>query len=176
MLVVNLFGSPSASKSTLSAYLFSQLKMKNINCELVTEFAKDKVWEENHCALDNQLYISGEQSYRLSRLKDKVDVVIVDSPLLLGSYYNQDKDIQEELHRLLLKIFNSYNNINFFLNRTKPYNPKGRLQTEEESNQIAQDLINYLQDNNIEYLSVDGNLKGAEVMLNVIMDILNKTE
>ena len=45
MLVVNLFGAPGAGKSTGAAYIFSQLKMAGINAELVTEFAKDKVWE-----------------------------------------------------------------------------------------------------------------------------------
>lgn len=46
-LVVNLFGVPGAGKSTGAAYIFSQLKMAGINAELITEFAKDKVWEEN---------------------------------------------------------------------------------------------------------------------------------
>lgn len=36
-LVVNLFGVPSAGKST----------MTGVNAEPITEFAKDKVWEEN---------------------------------------------------------------------------------------------------------------------------------
>ena len=43
MLVVNLFGVPGAGKSTGAAYVFSKLKMKGINAELVTEFAKDIV-------------------------------------------------------------------------------------------------------------------------------------
>lgn len=46
-LIVNLFGVPGAGKSTGAAYIFSRLKMLGINAELVTEFAKDKVWENN---------------------------------------------------------------------------------------------------------------------------------
>lgn len=46
MLVVNLFGTPGAGKSTGAAYIFSELKMRGINAELVIEFAKDKVWEK----------------------------------------------------------------------------------------------------------------------------------
>ena len=42
-IVVNLFGVPSAGKSTGAAYIFSKLKMAGINAELITEFAKDKV-------------------------------------------------------------------------------------------------------------------------------------
>jgi adenylylsulfate kinase-like enzyme len=41
--VINLFGGPGTGKSTLAAALFTDLKMKGINAELVTEFAKDLV-------------------------------------------------------------------------------------------------------------------------------------
>lgn len=47
MVVVNLFGVPSAGKSTGAAYIFSKIKMAGVNAELIIEFAKDKVWEEN---------------------------------------------------------------------------------------------------------------------------------
>ena len=56
-LIVNLFGSPGTGKSTGAAYIFSKLKMAGINAELVTEFAKDKVWEETHAPFKNQLYM-----------------------------------------------------------------------------------------------------------------------
>lgn len=42
-IVINLLGAPGAGKSTLAALIFSKLKMKNIACEIVTEFAKDLV-------------------------------------------------------------------------------------------------------------------------------------
>lgn len=57
MIVVNLFGAPGAGKSTGAAYIFSLLKMAGVNAELVTEFAKDKTWEHNTKALDNQVYM-----------------------------------------------------------------------------------------------------------------------
>lgn len=43
--VINLFGGPSAGKSTLAAGVFYNLKCMGINCELITEYPKDKVWE-----------------------------------------------------------------------------------------------------------------------------------
>ena len=66
-IVCNLAGSPGSGKSTLAAYVFAKLKMMGINCELVTEFAKDKVWEKNNEALSNQIYIFAKQYYRMSR-------------------------------------------------------------------------------------------------------------
>ena len=73
MLIVNLYGAPGAGKSTGAAYVFSQLKMHGINAELVTEFAKDKVWEESKAVFQNQAYIFGKQYFRISRVQGKVD-------------------------------------------------------------------------------------------------------
>ena len=64
-IVINLFGVPSAGKSTGAAYIFSRLKMAGVNAELVTEFAKDLVWEENTVALGNQLYVFSNQLHRM---------------------------------------------------------------------------------------------------------------
>ena len=64
-LVINLTGAPGAGKSTGAAYIFSELKMKGVNCELIGEFAKDKTWEHNTTALSCQEYVFGKQSYLL---------------------------------------------------------------------------------------------------------------
>ena len=71
-IIVNLLGTPGAGKSTGCAYIFSKLKLAGINAELITEFAKDKVWEDNHAALSNQLYIFGKQNYKISRCEKRL--------------------------------------------------------------------------------------------------------
>ena len=155
MIVVNLFGVPGAGKSTGAAYIFSQLKMNGVNAELITEFAKDKVWENNAKVFKNQLYLFGKQSFRISRVEDEVDVVITDSPLLLSIFYNQTPVLGESFNKVVYDVFNSYNNMNYLIHRTKPYNPSGRMQTEEESNALAQPMINLLADWNHNELYVD---------------------
>ena len=126
-VIVNLYGAPGSGKSTLASYIFAKLKMMGVNCELVTEFAKDKVWEKNNEALSNQIYIFAKQYYRISRCADKVDVVITDSPLFLSPFYNKDPDIDEPLKELVFKIASKYDNLNYFVKRVKKYNPVGRL-------------------------------------------------
>ena len=158
MIIVNLFGVPGAGKSTGAAYIFSQLKMKGINAELITEFAKDKVWENNEKVFKNQLYLFGKQSFRISRVQDEVDVIVTDSPLLLSILYNQTPILGENFNQLVYDVFNLYNNINYLIKRTKPYNPAGRLQTEEESDALTEPLISLLKKENINYKEITGEI------------------
>ena len=171
-LVVNLFGQPGAGKSTASAYIFAKLKMDYVNAELVTEFAKEKTWEHNDMALSNQFYVFGNQAYRLSRVASQVDVVVIDSPLLLSNYYAGDDPLMENFKKACLDAFNSYDNLNFFLKRVKPYNPVGRNQTEEESDQIAEELTKMLDKDNIQYSIYNGNTEDYDKIYNKVKEEL----
>ena len=174
MIVINLFGAPGAGKSTGAAYIFSKLKMSNINAELVTEFVKDKVWEESKAVFENQAYIFGKQYFRISRLDHKVDVVVTDSPLLNSAFYNSDTLLGDELDTLVTKVFNSYKNINFFIQRCKEYNPIGRFQTQEESDQVADDLLRFLGEHKIEVEIIPGSIDGYNTIVEEILTMLNK--
>lgn len=171
--VVSMFGAPGAGKSTLSAYVFAKLKMMGVNCELVSEFAKDKVWENNNEALSNQIYIFAKQYYRISRCADKVDVIVTDSPLFLSPFYNKDPDIDAPLKELAFKIANKYNNLNYFIRRVKKYNPIGRLQTEAESNEYGIRIKDMLKGFNINYREIDGDLMSADIVVQDVIDVLN---
>lgn len=169
MIVVNLFGGPGVGKSTGAAYIFSKLKLRGINAELVTEFAKEKTWENNKEALSNQEYIFGQQSYKISLLKDKVDVVVTDSPLLLSIIYNKSSSLDDSFTQTVLNVFNSYKNMNYLIKRIKPYQPAGRNQTEEESNKISTTIEQLLKDHSIPYSSKEGTIEGYDM---IIADIL----
>lgn len=158
MIVVNLFGVPGAGKSTGAAYIFSYLKMLGVNAELITEFAKDKVWENNDEVFKNQAYIFGKQSFKMSRCKDKVDVIITDSPLPLSIFYNHDEVLGEDFNKTVMNVFNSYNNMNYMLTRTKNYNPVGRNQTEEESDAMKEPMIRLLKNRGIRYTVLPGDV------------------
>lgn len=165
MLVVNLFGAPGAGKSTGAAYIFSKLKMAGVNAELVTEFAKDKVWEESKAVFQNQVYIFGKQYFRISRVQDKVDVVITDSPIILSSFYANDDVLGEEFDTLVTKVFDSYNSMNVFIDRVKPYNPAGRFQTERESDEVSKEMIKFLANHNIECEHYAGDIQGYDKLV-----------
>lgn len=139
-LVINLFAGPGAGKSTIAAEIFALLKWEGVKVELVREFAKEELWAGHEKSFQNQLYISGVQSQRQAELRDQVDVIVTDSPIILGCLYGASPALSQEL----LRDFNSYNNINIFLKRTKPYEPSGRHQTEEEAKEIDRKTLDLL--------------------------------
>lgn len=168
-IVVNLFGAPGAGKSTGAAYIFAMLKMNGINAELVTEFVKDKVWEETKAVFNNQTYIFGKQSFRLSRCVDKVDVIITDSPLPLSIHYNNATKSRDSFNNYVMEVFNSYNNKNYFLTRVKKYNPVGRFQSQEESDKMCDEIHNLLNNYNIEHTCVNGERAGYDFIVEDVM-------
>jgi hypothetical protein len=169
MILVNLFGAPGAGKSTGAAYIFSQLKMRGINAELVTEFAKDKVWEGSKAVFENQAYIFGKQYFRISRCADQVDVIVTDSPLLLSILYNNDEDLGGTFDAVVRKVAKKYNSKNYYLKRVKDYNPSGRFQTEEESDEIATELKRLLDREGVDYKVRRGDYIGYEQIVEDIM-------
>lgn len=167
---INLFGPPGVGKSTLAAFVFAKLKMIGVNCELVTEFAKDKVWEKNNEALSNQIYIFAKQYYRMSRCTGQVDVIITDSPLFLGPFYNKDPEIDEPLKQLARVITERYDNLNYFLRRVKKYNPVGRLQSEEESDQYGVKIKEMLKAYGVPFTEIDGDLMSADIVVQHVIE------
>lgn len=175
MIIINLFGAPGAGKSTGAAYIFSQLKAAGVNAELVTEFAKDKVWEETKAVFENQAYIFGKQYFRISRLVGKVDVVITDAPILLSVFYNKDNAVLgKEFNDLVYKVFDFYDRIDVFVHRVKPYNEAGRFQTEAESDQLCSDMIKFLNEYGVDCLHINGDFVGYDALTDTIMEALNK--
>lgn len=153
-LIVNLFGGAGIGKSTLMARIFSELKVQGYDCEMVTEFAKDLVWEKRNETFKDELYIFAKQNHRLFRVNGKVDIIVTDRPLLLTNAYNQN---DKELCSLCLKTFNQYNNLNFLLKRETVYQENGRNQSEEEAMQIDKITQDLLESNEINYYTVNNN-------------------
>ena len=174
MLVVNLFGVPGAGKSTGAAYVFSKLKMKGINAELVTEFAKDMVWDENRKVLMNQEHIFGSQSYRLDRLRDKVDVVVTDCPLFLTAFYNKSPVLGKEFNTVVKKVFNTYDNMNFFIFQLRDFNQAGRIHTKTEALNMQEPLLKMLDEYHIQHNIITGDVKDYDTIVDVVCEKIER--
>ena len=170
MKVINLFGGPGTGKSTTAAGLFHIMKLQKMECELVTEYAKDLVWAGRFPMLSEQDYIFAKQNHRLRRLIGKVDWVITDSPLILGNFYIKD-DFPGRVHfcNFIQDVYASYDNVNIFLRRVKQYNPNGRTQTEEEATEIDKEILKYLISRNMPYTIIDADKDAHTKILEMIL-------
>lgn len=173
MKVVNLFAGPGTGKSTIAAELFSMLKKNNISCELVTEFAKDLVWDG---ALEDRAeqveYIFAEQRHRIHRLRNKVDVAIVDSPLLLSNIYAPYNAAGIEAFKLFVhEVHKTYDNYNVFLMRRTDvdFESEGRVHNLEQSIQVDNHILALLDAYRYEYSRFYVSFDTAEDIFNEML-------
>lgn len=168
-IIINICGGPGVGKSTAAAKIFTNLKEKHFNVEMVTEVAKEMVWEDRLPVLKDQLYIFAKQNRRLERLRGKVDFVVTDSPGILAIAY-QIPNYYNNFTELVIDVHNSYNNINFILPRYHQFNPNGRVHNEEASKNIDITIKNILETYKLSYFP----LGTDQVSMQIAMDRILK--
>lgn len=152
--VINLIGAPGAGKSTLASKLFSGAKTAGLDVELVSEYAKELVWEERKETFKDELYLFAKQNHRMFRLNGKVKYIVTDRPLILSQFYNSVYgDKSAPFKNIVLHEIEKYENIYIFVERVKPYNPKGRNETDEESKAFSEQIKAMLEDLKIPYIT-----------------------
>lgn len=164
MKVINLFGGPGSGKSTTAAGLFYFMKLAGYKVELVTEYAKELVYDETlELMLDRQEVIFAEQNQRLHRLRGKVDFAIIDSPLLLSCVYpdmNQSQRGVGEWPALsafksfVIQVIRTYDNMNFFLMRPDSFEAYGREHDLGQSQEIDLAIIKALKANDFDWATI----------------------
>ncbi len=132
--VVNLFGAAGSGKSTLASGLHYELKKMWIQAEIAREYAKDVIHQNTPHWFEQAVLVLAEQSSRIEFIADKYDYVITDGPIMLASWY-APKTYSPAFHHLCRELFDGFQNINFFLHRTHPYDSNGRMETERQARQ-----------------------------------------
>ena len=139
--VINFYGGPGTGKSTSAAYVYAWLKERGDNAELVREYVKEWAWEGRRINAYDQLYFLGKQLRKESLLYGRVSHVVTDSPVMLGVYYAQHHSPPavargvEAASRAYYEqaALDGHRHYHVMLHRSKPYNPAGRYQTENEA-------------------------------------------
>lgn len=140
--IINIFGGPGIGKSGIAAGLYSKMKANHMNVELVTEVAKDYVWEDRINVLtSDQLIIFAEQHRRIDRLRGQVDYVVTDCPILLCIPYIP-KGSYTLLEPLMAETAQSFENINIILNRAEgTHKDEGRYHDLGESIEKDEEIL-----------------------------------
>lgn len=138
---ISFFGGPGSGKSTTSARIFAELKDRQASVELVSEYVKAWAYQNRVPNGFDQVYLfAKQQQYEYRMLSNGVKNIITDSPAFLSVYY-ANKYMSQSLGLAIRELCRLYDNecpvYNIFLERKdKPYDPKGRFQTQEQAAQM----------------------------------------
>lgn len=169
-LVVSFFGGPGCGKSIFAANTFSELKWDGYVVDLALEYIKYKFYEGHVGITDNQVYIFGKQHNHIHRLLNKVQVIVTDSPYILGNVYKHN----EYLNKFAISEYKSLNTYNIFLDRNIIlYETHGRSQTLNQSVELDINIIDMLVDNDIKFEKIKADKCNVPV---IIKNIKKKLE
>lgn len=146
------------------------MKANHVQVEFAAEVAKDYVWEERFNILKtDQLAIFAKSHRRIDRLRDRVDYVITDCPLLMHIVYIP-KDSYKGLEPLIVEVAQTFENINIVLSRsnTAEHTEVGRYHNEEEARVLDRQIINLLDTYDPNYYIVPVNDHSTETILNIL--------
>jgi nicotinamide riboside kinase len=174
--IINLIGSPSSGKSLIAALLFAELKMMHKRTEYVQEYAKTLVWQNRLDELANQYNVTTEQYKMIKSVNNKVEFICLDSPLLLGIYYNRyhtdNVSNVEKTEKMILDKMQEFDNIYIFIERNTefPYEIEGRIHNEQESNDISIKLLEILKEFGLPYKSFRSDKSNIKKMIQYILN------
>ena len=89
---------------------------------------------------------------------------------------SHDKNNDELFRKLVHREFETYDNLNFVINRSKPYDPKGRYQTEKEADAVGEDVLKILDNYDVKYQKIPGGPDSVQSILDVVINRLSEVK
>lgn len=171
-LVINLIGGPCCGKSTVAAELFARLKKMGIKTELVSEYIKDRIYDNHDSVINDQIFLFAQELHQLKNKIGKVDVIVHDGSLLLN--INYDKYNNYQLYDLVISEYSKFNNLDFFLLRNNiKFENYGRIHNIEESLNIDNNIKNIYHKYNINFIELDSK-DSVDKIIKYILDNINE--
>ena len=171
-LVINLIGGPCSGKSTVAAELFARLKKMGIKTELVSEYIKDRIYEENKTMPNNQIAIFGMEHYNISTKLGKVDVIVHD-----GSYINNiiyKTEYNKEFDDLIISEYKKFNNLDFFIKRGNiEFESYGRIHNLKQSKELDRIIKETYDNYGLTYIEVESR-DAVDKIIPIVLKKLNK--
>jgi len=171
MKVISFYGGPGSGKSTMAATVFAELKRQRVNVELITEVAKELSYERRMDLLGYQDAILARQIRKMTIPYGHVDVIVTDSPILMSHVY-ASKDYPECFYDWVDHAYNSFENIDIFLDRVVPFSEEGRHHNEEEAGIISSFMKKTVLHRSDQVLLTQGHSDNVEEILAYIKERL----
>jgi ABC-type amino acid transport substrate-binding protein len=157
--VINLYGGSGLGKSTTAALVFGEMKLMGLHCELVREFVKEWAWAGRQIKPGDQTEIYQNQLARERLYYGKLDYIVTDSPLVLGPIYQKyytgtDSIAQEVFDNIIRAEQEGVSYMNFLLKRNKPFDPRGRYESEEQAKEVDFFVEKYLKDKSVPFHTI----------------------
>ncbi len=145
---INIFGGPCSSKSTLAAYLFSQLKIADKSIEYVSEYIKFWTYIDRKPQGYDQVYTFAKQlNQEDTILRNGVDLIVTDCPLLQVCFYSKynETPAHDQLREIASNFNMDYPSINIFIDRAdKAYKNIGRFHDKLEAMEIDKEMLSFM--------------------------------
>ncbi|RAZ46156.1 AAA family ATPase [Campylobacter hyointestinalis] len=165
-LVINIYGSPGAGKSTLAKNLKKCMREKRIDVGLISEFATELIENNQKEKLKDQPYVTKGQMLNIAKVLKEYDIAISDSPIELGKFYCDPRD-EQRTNELIKKCKNMYKSI-FFLKldeqAKQDYTMESRVHTYAQSQKLQERMLtsSILRDET--FMIIDRNTQIKEVL------------
>lgn len=154
--VINVIGGPGSDKSLFSAAINLYLSLHGLTVEIIPDYAKTLVWQQNFEVLKNQYYIAQRQYDMLNLIDGQVHFLITECSLPQLLFYNENYadnicDVGKTREQIL-QWYRQNDNINVMVRRgVKKYVRTGRFQDEEQALEVDRGLQRILQREGLPY-------------------------
>lgn len=173
--VINIIGGPGCDKSLVTSAIILFLKLHDKTVEVIPDYAKSLVWQQNFEVLKNQYFIAQRQYEMLNLLVGQIQFLITECSLPQVLYYNENyADNICDIGKTRTQILNWYkqhNNVNVLVERgDRKYIHTGRFQDEEQAKGIDRGLRGILTREGLRYTALPGNVETINAFAQTLLE------
>jgi hypothetical protein len=173
--VINVIGGPGCDKSLVTSAIILFLKLHDKTVEVIPDYAKSLVWQQNFEVLKNQYFIAQRQYEMLNLLDGQIQFLITECSLPQVLYYNENYadnicDIGKTRTQIL-EWYKQHNNVNVLVERgDRKYIHTGRFQDEEQAKGIDRGLRGILTREGLRFTALPGDVEAINAFAATLLE------
>lgn len=171
-LVINLIGGPCSGKSTVAAELFSRLKKMGIKSELVSEYVKDRIYDNHDSVINDQIFLFAQELHQLKNKIGKVDVIVHDGSFINNIIYKNEEN--KNFDNLIVSEYCKFNNLDFFIKRGNiEFEEYGRIHNLKQSKELDKIIKETYDNYELSYIEVESRDAVDKIIPIILKKLIN---